>query len=362
VAGLAPRLKGAADLLCRYKYECWSYGDSIGFEGLLAASQVLSDNRYAGYVHGSLKGWMARKDPFNPWDNTAPGHAMCLSYEDTGDETILAAALELADYLRLRPKVHGAYAAFERAPLRQPYSGEVLSPRDLSLLADPGRGVFVDCLHFDPPFFVHLGALTGDTSLVDDGVAQALAMVALLQDPRTGMFAHFFLERTSSTYALGWSRGQGWALLGLLDVLTYAPVSHPGYREVLESAVRLAEALASTQDPSGLWHAVIGRDDFYLETSVAFFFALGLWRGISRGWFRGELSQTADRAWKAGLELVSESGSMSGVSAAVWASTVESHYGNVPIGFQVPWGQGSLLLAAEARAQAFSSSGLEEPE
>ena len=55
---------------------------------------------------------------------------------------------------------------------------------------------------------------------------------------------------------------------------------------------------------------------------------------------------------------MSESGTLSGVSAAVWAATVISHYGSVPTGFQVPWGQGPLLLAAREQARA-GDGGLE---
>ena len=41
-------------------------------------------------------------------------------------------------------------------------------------------------------------------------------------------------------------------------------------------------------------------------------------------------------------------GSIDGVSAAVWACTAIDHYRSVPVGFQVPWGQGPFLLAARA--------------
>lgn len=353
---LHTRLRGAADLLSRYPYECWSYGESIGFEGLLAASRQLGDDRYAGFVHGSLKMWCARRLPFRSLDNTAPGHAMCLAFEDTHDEAIVAAAVDLSEHLRMRPTVRGAYASFERAPLRQPYSNEALDATGHRLLADPGRGVFVDCLHFDPPFFAHLGALTGDLALRDDGIEQALAYVNLLQH-ESGLFAHFFLEKTAECYGLGWSRGQGWALLGLLDVLEYCPETHPGFEVIVTSVRRLAEVVAAAQDTSGHWHALVGHDDLYLETSASLFFAAGFWRGVRRGWFSADLGAVAEKAWLAGLGELSDSGSLRGVSAAVWASTANSHYGSVPIGFQVPWGQGPLLVASTERALALGPDG-----
>ena len=38
------------------------YGDSIGFEGLLAAADVLAEPRWEGWVHGALKAWAGRLD------------------------------------------------------------------------------------------------------------------------------------------------------------------------------------------------------------------------------------------------------------------------------------------------------------
>jgi unsaturated rhamnogalacturonyl hydrolase len=46
--------------------------------------------------------------------------------------------------------------------------------------------------------------------------------VRLLQDG-SGLFWHFFLERTGRPYGRAWGRGQGWALLGLLDLLEHVP-------------------------------------------------------------------------------------------------------------------------------------------
>ena len=138
--------------------------------------------------------------PTASFDNTAPGHALVLLYERTSDEAVLDAARRLADFLVARRTVRGVYVAFERAPLREPYGGEPLDAEGSALLADPGAGVFVDCLHFDAPFLTHLGRVAADSTLVDLGAAQALAMVGLLREP-DGLFAHFYLERTGRPMA-----------------------------------------------------------------------------------------------------------------------------------------------------------------
>ena len=341
------RLLGlAADVLVAFPFSCWHYGDSVGFEGLLAASAVLGDPRYGAFAHGFMRAWATRARPYRELDNTAPGHAICRVCEQERDLTLLEAARQLARYLVQRPTVAGVYAAFERAPLIEPYDDSALSADERALLADPGPGVFVDCMHFDPPFLVDLGTLTDDHGLVEVGAAQALAAVRLLQDRDTGIFHHFYLERTRRCYGYGWSRGQGWALLGILDVLERLPEGHEAAEPLAASVRSLAEALATTQHSSGHWPALVDEPDTFLETSASLFFATGFARGVRLGVLEREMLRVAEQAYLAGLDAVDDDGVVSGVSHAIWACTARGHYRAVPTGSAVPWGQGPLLLAA----------------
>jgi unsaturated rhamnogalacturonyl hydrolase len=296
-----------------------------------------------------VKGWVARSEPFVELDNTAPGHAICLS-SGRRDEYVLAALERLAGFLADRPLVEGCFQTFAVAPLKEPFGGRDLTADERELLVDPGPGVFVDCLHFDAPFLTHLGRVTDNPVLVESGVGQARAMVELLQDS-TGIFAHFYLPRTGERYGFGWSRGQGWALLGLLDVLEQLTPDDPARADLAAAAVKLADVIVATQDSSGHWPALIHEPDSFLETSAAFFYAVGLIRGIESGLFPEAWRSSAERAFSAGLDCVNEDGSIAGVSAEIWACTSLDHYRYVPVGFQVPWGQGPFLVAARALAE-----------
>jgi unsaturated rhamnogalacturonyl hydrolase len=341
------RLQLAAEVLARYRFELWKYGDSIGFEGLIAASDLLGDDRWQGFVHGALRGWAGRTHrAFRELDNTAPGHALCVIYERTEDDALIEAAVELVGFLRSRGTVDGVFIAWEHAPLRPPHGGKALSAAEAALLPDAGPGIFVDCMHFDPPFFSHLGQLTGDDALVDLAAEQALGHIRLLQDD-DGVFWHFFLERTRDRYGYGWGRGQGWALLGLLDLLQYLPPGHTATEQVRASAVALAHALVRLQREDGGWSAVVGDEGSGDESSTAAFAAAGFAQGLASGLFGGEFGEPARRAWEYTLGRVDERGVLEDVSAAVWPCTDQSHYAHAPTGFVVPWGQGPLLVAAE---------------
>lgn len=345
------RLRLAADLLVRHPFRCWFYGDSIGFEGLIAASDVLADATYESFAHGFVRAWACRAEPYQQDDNTAPGNVMCALYERTGDDGILDAALRLADVLRTRRRVAGVSLTHESAPLLRPYGGGSLAPDEVALLRRPGPVLYLDCLHFDPPFFAHLWRITGEDSYLQAAVEEALGYVELLQDSKTGLFHHFWLERTERAYILGWGRGQGWALLGLLDVLAVVPRDHPSWERLRIATMRLAVSMREAQLPDGSWQTVVGQSGSVLERSTSAFMAAAFARAIRLGIVESDWNESADRAWEATCAAVDEHGTLTGVSSAVYSSTAVDHYVNVPTGLIVPWGQGPLLVAALERGR-----------
>ncbi len=346
------RLRLVAERLVRHPYQAWFYGDSIGFEGLLAASELLGDPGYAAFARGFLRGWAAHDVPYRPDDNTAPGHALCAIVEETGDVELRAAAERLGTYLAARRRVAGVAVTFEdaRRSMRAPYGAIALGPDDEAILADPGAGIYVDCLHFDPPFDAHLGRLTGDDSWSGRALTEAEGYARLLRDPATGLYHHFWLERTGRAYALGWGRGQGWALLGLLDLIDLIPAGDVTRERLAAEAGSLAEAMRAHQRDDGHWYAVVHEPASGDETSTAAFMATAFFRGLSSGLLEpSRFAAAAERAWAATWSLVDDTGLLTGVSAAVYSSTEPRHYHHVPRGFDVPWGQGPVLTAALAR-------------
>jgi unsaturated rhamnogalacturonyl hydrolase len=346
-------LRQAAERLVRHPFQAWFYGDSIGFEGLLAASELLGERRYRDFAYGFLRGWAARDEPRRPDDNTAPGLVLCQLAVEEGDDRLREAALRLGAHLASRRRVAGTCVTFEdaRRSLRDPYGGEALDAADRALLADPGAGIYIDCLHFDPPFFARLAALDREAGWTDRAVEEAAGYVDLLQDRATGLFSHFWLERTGQAYGMGWGRGQGWAFLGLLDVLDAAPEDTPGRSRLLEAAGRLCEAMIVRQRSDGSWYALVDDPASGDETSTAAFMVVGFLRAARLGIDDpGRMRAAAERAWAATRDAVDETGLLTGVSAAVYSSTLLSHYRYVPRGYDVPWGQGPLLVAALERS------------
>ena len=319
-----------ADTLLTLDYHTWDFGDSVAFEGMLAASDALDDPRYQTFAYGWARAWATRATPYRRLDCTAPGAAMVHLSRRTGDARLLQATVELADYLLDRPRLDsGLYATWEHSPLRHPYGPDELDARGAFLIADPPPGAFIDCLHFDPPFFTALGGATGEHRYFAAGLDQALAYIRRLQRP-DGLFDHFELRGEPNTFGHGWGRGQGWALLGLLDSLreTAGTDRYVEQRTIIGDAIqRLIAGMRSLQLPGGHWATNVRDASTGIENSTAAFMAIGFRRAVAVGLITGEEASdaltAASRAERAVLAELTPAGTLS-VSAAVMAKEMVS--------------------------------------
>ncbi len=340
-----------ADRLMDHAFKGWFYGDSVGFEGLVAASDTLENSRWLDFSHGFFRAWATRMHPFQPDDNTAPGHVMCDVVGRTGDDVLKAAVLDLAHHLRDRRKVGGVSITFDDTlrSLREPYGGVQLSELEAEQMKAPGPGIYLDCMHFDPPFFAHLSQLDPGQGWDDQAVEEILGYEPLLFDSETGLYNHFWLEKVGKSYTRGWARGQGWALLGLLDVAHYVG-AHARLDEVKAHALALARQMLDYQRDDGNWWSLAHEPKSGDESSTAAFMATAFYRGMAWGLLPlNEFQIPAQRAFAAMVGNLDEHGNLMGVSAAVMSALVEEHYWHVPVNKIVPWGQGPVLTAVAAQ-------------
>lgn len=349
--------KAVADGLLNHEFKGWFYGDSIGFEGLIAASDFLNDSRWTNFCHGFFRGWATRIKPFLPDDNTAPGHAICEIVERTQDEILKVALLDLANHLRSRRKCNGVSVTFEDTlrSLMQPYGNIDLSTDKKELMKDPGPGIYLDCMHFDAPFFAHLSCIDPNGDWAKAAIYEILGYKALLFNEDLGLYRHYWLENVGSSYIDGWGRGQGWALLGLLDVVHYIDSNISEVDKVRKEAESLARTMLKYQLDDGNWHSMVHEQESGTESSTAAFMATAFYRGLKQGvLLQNEFEAPANQAFSAMLNNIGDDGNLRNVSAAVYSALMQEHYWHVPMDRVVPWGQGPVLTAIAAREAYYS--------
>jgi len=343
----------AADVLMRYPWKVWFWGDSIGLEGLLDASELTGDAKYAGYVYGLFKAWIAREQFRSKFDYTAAGVALLRVFEITGDSALLEAAKRHALYMSgFRKTKSGAAvryenAAFDLPPELPPDHPEGDSWRELAAdVQDGGPCVFVDSMHFDGPFFAALYGANGEDAYRQLALDNVLAQIDLLYDPVERLFHHFWIERTGARNGIAWGRGNGWGLLGLVETLEHLPAHEPGAIKIKEVLRKVLKRMAELQDRTGGWHTVLTDTGSYIETSVAAFMIAAASRAMLRGWVDPEMYKpVVELAMRFLLENVQADGLLDGVSYETFPSTSAQHYRRMPRGGVLPWGQGPLLAA-----------------
>lgn len=259
--------------------EEWQKGIAIlgllatGEDQFIEAAQELVDRSIetqtsAGqFSYGSLD-----QKPFQEWtdledfkglvDPAVIGNGVLAFYEQTGEDYYLNAAHRQHEFLMDAPRT-------QDGGIPQ-HKGEI--------------ELWVDTIYELCPFLARYGAAVDNQEAFDEAAHQIKVQAKHLQDPYTNLFRHKWRE-TPDTYPQGtyWSRGNGWALAGILDTLEYLPDDHPDRDELNEIFQDLAVTIVDLQDASGYWHNVLDDDQSPLETSGTLMFAYAFTKGTSVG-------------------------------------------------------------------------------
>jgi unsaturated rhamnogalacturonyl hydrolase len=301
-----------------YPYRVWGFGESIAMQALLAM-----DSPHAAHL---LDAW-ARTAPAlagEPLAHVAPGVPVLERYATTHEPVLLDRALELAAVLA------STHVGQHGARIHRPD------------LAGWQHEVWVDCMHLDGPFLAVLANVSNDCRWRDLAVDLLLSHAGVLQDERTGLFSHGFDDLAGEPNGVFWGRGQGWALLGLLDTLLALPADQP---EIHQRLTALVDALARCECASGCWHTVVDVPATYVESSVSAFVALAVGLAITRGVLDAKrYAPLAQRSLDATRAALDEQGALRGVSDATPVGRDADQYARRPLGV-FPWGQGPALLA-----------------
>lgn len=319
----------------RYPFKRWGFGESIAMEALVAAG-----GEAGTMAAGLIENWARDHQPLvnDPLAHVAPGVPLLQLVERGGDELdpLLHCAHELAMVLSVSKTGH--HGAQIHRPDLEGWEHEV----------------WVDCMHLDGPFLSLLARLTGDERYASLAANILLGHAHVLQDERSGLFSHGFNDAIGQPNGVHWGRGQGWALLGLVDTAAYLPDQHPVQDEIRQRCHALVAGLAATEAEPGAWHTVVDEAETYLESSVGAFVALGVGRGIEAHLLHLSRSALADRAWNATVERITNDGVLQDVSDATPVGDDAAHYAARPRG-SFPWGQGPALLAAIERLRKHDS-------
>lgn len=134
----------------------------------------------------------------------------------------------------------------------------------------------------------------------------------------SGLYWH---DRETPFY---WGRGNGFAVLGLAETLTYLPQSHPLYADILLMYQKLLNGLLKYQNPSGCYHQVITLPGSYQELTSTCMIGYGIARGIRLGLLDQSYLPTLASVWNGTKARVTETGDV--VDGCTGTGALETEY------------------------------------
>jgi rhamnogalacturonyl hydrolase YesR len=211
----------------------------------------------------------------------------------------------------------------------------------------PYHDQFSDSVFMGTAILAQAGALTGERRYFDMADRHLRFMEGLDLRP-DGLYRH------EPATDMAWSRGNGFAALGLALVLSELPGDHPGHAHALDSYRKLLDALLPLQTRDGLWRNVVNKPGTFAEFSSTAMIGFAIQRGLSRGWISGRrYREAADRAWLAVNTRSSASGRFIDVcESTARMKSAEDYVHRMAILGEDPRGGAMALLFATERMEA----------
>jgi rhamnogalacturonyl hydrolase YesR len=129
-----------------------------------------------------------------------------------------------------------------------------------------------------------------------------------------------------------WGRGNGFALLGVTEALTYLPANWNDRARVLEIYRKHVAAMAKLQSDDGSWRQVVDEPTSYRELTVTAMTTAAMARGIRLGWIdRATYAPIVERGWNAVAARVNADGTVRDVCSGTGVGPTKEYYMNRPV-------------------------------
>lgn len=275
----------------------WEYNTGIVLFGMSKMYEATNDPRYLDYIRRWVDLYVDERGVL-AWDQARahnldyiqPGILLLFLYEQTGESRYRAAAGTVREAFAHVPK--NADGGFWHKGIH---------PNEM----------WIDGIYMGEPFLVRYGRLFGDAAFGNDtAVFQATLVAEHCFDPKTGLLFHAWDQDRNAAWAnprtgvspVIWSRGMGWYVMALVDILQLLPPSHPGYARLHDLLKQNVAGLARVQDPkTGLWFQVLDRPSLggnWLETSSSGMFIYAIRKAVRLELVAPSYLAVAERAWK----------------------------------------------------------------
>jgi len=229
------------------------------YDGLLAASKTTGDPKYREAVQrlAERSDWTLLNARFPHADDQALGQAYLDLYLNDPRQVRMADTKAIMDLLIVRQD-------------------------------DPDKLLWwwCDALFMSPPVLSRMYLITNDRKYLDYMDREWWLTSGSLYDQKEHLYfrdSRYFTQKQANGKPIFWSRGNGWVMGALVNVLRTMPADYPSRTKYVAQFKEMAEKLAAIQGPDGLWRSGLLDPDSYdlPEVSGSAFFTYAIAYGIN---------------------------------------------------------------------------------
>jgi unsaturated rhamnogalacturonyl hydrolase len=247
------------------------------YDGLLAASKTTGDEKYRDAVlrFAERSDWTLLDTRFPHADDQALGQAYLDLYREDPKPVRMADTKEIIDRLIVRED-------------------------------DPNKLLWwwCDALFMSPPVLLRIYAITNDRKYLDYMDREWWLTSGSLYNQQEHLYfrdSRYFTQKQENGKPIFWSRGNGWVMGALVNVLRIMPADYPSRPKYIAQFREMAEKVAAIQSADGLWRSgLLDPADYDLpEVSGSAFFTFAIAYGINEKILdRKTYLPVVERSWK----------------------------------------------------------------
>lgn len=258
--------------------------------------------------------WINKGVPLKNADYTINGYSLIYLYEKTKRKKYLKTIEFLIDYIKSRKRTE-----IGSIPYRD---------------GNPNQ-IMIDSLGMICPFLCRYGDMFNDESSINLAVKQLVNFLKYGMDKKSGLPYHGYnLQIGAKLGIIGWGRGIGWLLIGLVDSLEYIPKSHEKYDYLCNALNEIVHNVVQYQLQDGNFSWQITAVEGFIDTSSTSMISYAIRRGIMLGILPNLYLENTNHALE-GLHKNTVDGIVQNCSAECRGiSMYPQKYGNFP------WAQG----------------------
>ncbi len=146
--------------------------------------------------------------------------------------------------------------------------------------------IWIDVVYGVTPYMLYAGLALNEPKYIDFAVDQCFKMYDVFMDKSNGLLhqARGFMGDKTTISHDHWSRGNGWGIIGLVELVRYLPHDHKAYPEACRRLQDHCSALIKYQDIRGLWRQSIAEPLAWEESSgtglILYAIGIGLRLGV----------------------------------------------------------------------------------